>query len=139
MENKEKIIEFYYINHLKVKEIQNLLKISSAYISRIIQTDSRYETEKIYRKELSSRNRKNAQNHFMKKKREKQKIEDNYSVVQSQHLQATRELSKGKHLTNENYRKWNYSAYRYNPSKRRYEFDSSLGRAADVPEYIKER
>ena len=139
MENKEKIIELYYMNHLKVIEIQDLLKISSAYISKIIKNDSRYETEKAYRKEISSKNRKIAQNNFMKNKREKQRIEDNYSVVQSQHIQATKELSKGKHLTNENYRKWNYSAYKYNPSKRRYEFDSSLGRAADVPKYIKER
>lgn len=139
MENKEKIIELYYMNHLKIKEIQDLLKISSAYISKIIKTDSRYETEKVYRKELSSKNRKIAQNNFMKNKREKQRIEDNYSIVQVQHEQASRELSKSKHLTNENYRKWNTSAYKYNPSKKRYEFDDKLGRSADVPKYIKER
>ena len=53
--------------------------------------------------------------------------------------QATRELSKSKHLSNENYRKWNYSAYKYNPSRKRYEFDEKLGRSIDVPKYIKER
>lgn len=36
-------------------------------------------------------------------------------------------------------KKWNISAYRYNPSKHRYEFDERLGRSADVPKYIKER
>ena len=59
--------------------------------------------------------------------------------MQSQHEQATRELSKSKHLSNESYRKWNYSAYKYTPSKKRYEFDEKLGRSIDVPKYIKER
>ena len=59
--------------------------------------------------------------------------------MKSQHDQATRELSKSSHLSNESYRKWNYSAYSYNPSKKRYEFDNKLGRSADVPKYIKER
>lgn len=73
------------------------------------------------------------------RKREQKRIEDNYSAIQAQHIQASRELSKGKHLTNENYRKWNSSAYKYNPSKRRYEFDKTLGRASDVPKYINDR
>ena len=49
------------------------------------------------------------------------------------------ELSKSNHLSNESYRKWNYSAYKYNSSKRRYEFDEKLGRSYDIPKYIKER
>lgn len=139
MENKEKIIELYYISHLKVKEIQDLLNISAPYISKIIKNDIRYESEKIFRKEISKKNRKIAQNKFMRNKREMQKVEDNYSIVQSQHNQASRELSKGRHLTNENYRKWNYSAYKYNPSKKRYEFNEKLGRSYDVPKYINDR
>ena len=59
--------------------------------------------------------------------------------MEEQHRQATIELSKSKHLSNESYRKWNISAYKYNPLKRRYEFDKRLGRSAYVPEYIKER
>ena len=46
---------------------------------------------------------------------------------------------KIKNLSNENYRKWNSSAYTYNPSKRRFEFDKNLGRSADVPKYINDR
>ena len=67
------------------------------------------------------------------------KIDDNFAFVEEQHRQATLELSKSKHLSNESYRKWNISAYKYNPSKHRYEFDEKLGRSADVPKYIKER
>ena len=137
--SKESIINLFYNEHLKVKEIAKQLSISSAYITKIIKQDSMYMKEKDFRKKESKNNRKIAQNEFIKKKREKQRLEDNYSYVQSQHEQATRELSKSSHLSNENYRKWNYSAYSYNPSKQRYEFDTKLGRSADVPKYIKER
>lgn len=137
--SKENILNLFYIQHLKVKEIAEKENTSSAYITKIIKQDTRYLQEKEYRKDKSKEKRKLDQNNFIKNKREIKRIEDNYSTVQSQHEQAARELSKSKHLSNESYRKWNSSAYKYNPSKRRYEFDSNLGRAADVPKYIKER
>ena len=136
---KENIIELFYNKHLKVKEIAQKLNVSSPYVTKIIKRDDRYIQEKIFRKSVSENKRKIAQNEFIKKKREKQKIDDNYSYVQLQHEQATSELSKSSHLSHESYRKWNYSAYSYNPSKKRYEFDTKLGRSADVPKYIKER
>lgn len=140
MENKkDKIIELFFINHLSVKEIADSIGTSSAYITKIIKTDERYVMEKQYRKEKSKEKRKQDKNNFMKNKREQKRIDDNYSFVQAQHYQATRELSKSRHITNETYRKWNSSAYKYNPLKKRYEFDEKLGRASDIPKYIKER
>lgn len=136
---KEKIISFYYICHLKVKEISEEVNVSSAYITKIIKQDSRYDEEKQYRKDISKSKRRIDKNKFIKDKRDKQRIEDNYQAIKEQHNQASRELSKPKHLSNESFRKWNSSAYIYNPSKRRYEFDEQLIRAADVPKYIKER
>lgn len=136
---KENIINLFYNEHLQVKEIAKKLDISSPYITKVIKQDARYVQEKNFRKSVSKERRKVAQNEFIKKKREKQKIEDNYFYVQSQHEQAIRELSKSSHLSNESYRKWNISAYNYNPSKQRYEFNEKLGRSADVPKYIKER
>ena len=136
---KDDITTLFYIEHLKVKEIAEKVDTSSAYITKVVKQDSRYLQEKEYRKAISRDKRKVAQNNFIKNKRENKRIEDNYSFVQSQHEQAARELSKSKHLSNESYRKWNYSAYKYNPSKKRYEFDEKLGRSIDVPKYIKER
>ena len=77
----------------------------------------------------------------MKKRRTPAQIEFNHSIqeLREQHNKDVRELSHGSHLNNEAFRKWNYSAYKYNPSKRRFEFDETLGRAADVPKYIKGR
>ena len=136
---KDKIIELFFINHLSVTEIADSIGTSSAYITKIIKTDERYVMEKQYRKEKSKEKRKQDKNNFMKNKREQKRIDDNYSFVQAQHYQATRELSKSRHITNETYRKWNSSAYKYNPLKKRYEFDEKLGRASDIPKYIKER
>ena len=134
---KDKIIELFFINHLSVKEIADSVGTSSAYITKIIKTDERYVMEKQYRKEKSKEKRKKDKNNFMKNKREQKRIDDNYSFVQAQHYQATKELSKSRHITNETYRKWNSSAYKYNPLKKRYEFDERLGRASDIPKYIK--
>lgn len=136
---KKNIINLFYIEHLKVKEIAEKEKTSSAYITKIIKQDQRYLQEKEYRKIKSKDRRKISQNNFIKNKRKTMRIEDNYAILLAQHKQATRELSKSRHLTNENYRKWNSSAYKYNSSKRRYEFKEELGRAYDVPKYIKER
>lgn len=137
--SKEDIINLYYEKHLKVKEIAKILNCSSAYITKIIKQDSKYINEKEYRANKSKISRRISQNKFVKAKREQRRIDDNYAYVESQHRQAVAELSKTNHLSNENYRKWNSSAYIYNPSKRRYEFDSKLGRSYDVPKYIKER
>jgi len=137
--SKEKIINLFFTEHLQVKEISDILNVSSAYITKVIKQDIRYSNEKSIRISKSKENRKLAQNKFIKEKREKKKIEDNYATIKAEHNQAVAELSERKHLTNENYRKWNYSAYKYNPSKHRYEFDKSLGRSYDVPKYIKER
>ena len=115
------------------------MKISSPYVTKVIKTDIRYLVEKLNRKDIAKQKRKIAQNKFIKDKRDKKKIEDNYKILQVQHNQAVTELSKTKHLSNENYRKWNHSAYKYNPSKKRYEFSDELGRTYDVPKYIKER
>ena len=139
MENKEKIIQLYYMKHLKVKEIAQKINTSSAYITKIIKKDSRYLHEKLYRKKQSKIKRNESQKRLMKNKREKKRIEDNYQMLLSQHNQDVRELSKSDYLSDESYRKWNYSAYKYNPLKKRYEFDDKLGRSADVPKYIKER
>ena len=43
---KDKILNLFYIEHLKVKEIAEKTKVTSAYITKVIKTDSRYMEEK---------------------------------------------------------------------------------------------
>ena len=127
--SKDKIIKCFYEEHMQVKELASVMNTSEAYITKVIKQDKRYSNEKAFRKNLAYEKRKKAQNKFIKDKREKQRLEDNYLAIKAEHNQAVSELSDRKHLTNENYRKWNYSAYKYNPLKRRYEFDENLGRS----------
>lgn len=134
---KDMIIELFFEQHLKVTEISKNIGTSSAYITKIIKADPRYIEEKKNRKEISKGNRKIAQNSFMKNKREQKRIDDQYLIVKAQHNQDVMELSKRGHMNNQTFRKWNSSAYNYNPSKHRYEFNEQFGRAADVPKYVK--
>lgn len=138
---KETIINLYYIEHLKVKEIANILNVDSSYITRIIKNDNRYLEEKNNRKVISKQKHIESTKISIKKSRDIKKFNNSADdlILKKIHRQASIELSKGKHLSNENYRKWNYSAYRYNSSKKRYEFCEELGRSYDVPKYIKER
>lgn len=142
MENKvSRILELYYSEHLKVIDISNILKVDKSYISRIIKTDEKYSTEKETRKKQAHIRHIENTKKSTKKARDKIKFKNNVDdlILRNMHRQASMELSKSSYLTNENYRKWNYSAYQYNPSKKRYEFKEELGRSYDVPKYIKER
>ena len=56
--SKEKIIDLFYIEHLQVKEISNIVNTSSAYVTKIIKQDARYSKEKNDRKSKSKENRK---------------------------------------------------------------------------------
>ena len=65
---KDKIFEMFYIKHLKVKDIAEREKVSSAYITKVVKTDVRYKTEKAFRKNKSKEKRKLDQNKFNKQK-----------------------------------------------------------------------
>ncbi len=138
---KQKIIEMYYNEHLMQKEIAERLKVSKSFVSQIITKDPRYKEYK-EQKLLKSKKKHNKeiQKRVEKKRKENQfKNSVDLLVLKKIHEQDSLELSQRNHLSNENYRKWNNSAYKYNPSKKRYEFDETLGRSYDVPKFIKER
>lgn len=139
--NKEKIINLFYNKHFKVKEISEMLSIDKSYISRVIKKDNRYLSEKENRRKKSKEKHLETTKIIVKRNRESLKFKNSVDdlILKNMHKQASMELSKGKYLSNENYRKWNCSAYKYNPSKKRYEFREELGRSYDVPKYIKER
>lgn len=136
---KSYVILLFYIQHLSTKDISIKVNISESYVTKIIKQDSRYSEEKQKRREEAKERRKDYKRKYEKSRRETIRFDDNYSYLKIQHEKDVRVLSGTKHLSNDSYRRWNYSAYHYNPSKKRYEFDSSLGRAADVPLYIKDR
>ena len=138
---KDKIVDLYFNRNLKQIEIANTLGIAKSTVSKVLQKDARFISEKNSRKlENKIKHNKDIQNRVETKRKEIQfehKVDD--LILKHIHRQATMELSKNSHLSDESYRKWNSSAYIYNPSKHRYEYDSNLIRSYAVPKYIKER
>lgn len=138
---KEKILELYFNEKMKQKDIATKLNISTSKVCRTIKKDIRYIEEKELRKHNSTiKHNKDIQKRVENKRKSNQfKRNNDDLILKSIHNQDSMELSKRSHLSDENYRKWNCSAYQYNASKRRYEFKKELGRSFDVPKYIKEK
>lgn len=77
---KEKIIELFFIKHLKPVDIAKKLKVGMPYITKIIQKDSRYIREKETRRQENEEKSKTqkriyAQNRRKKEKEEKQEYQ----------------------------------------------------------------
>lgn len=137
----EEILFLFYTKKRKQIEIAKELNVSVSTISRVVQRDNRYLDEKEKRKQENKLKHKKQVQRFVEKSRKMKQYKNSNDdlILRNMHNQATAEMSKRAYLTNESYRKWNYSAYKYNPSKKRYEFRDELGRSADVPKYINER
>jgi len=54
MERNKIIVELYFINKMKQKDIAEQLNISKYIVSRVLAKDSRYKKEKEKRKEIST-------------------------------------------------------------------------------------
>ena len=136
MSKKEEILKLYYDENIKIIDIVNAVGVSRAYISKIIKDDARYEIKKQKQKEERIERKKAYTNKKMKETREIRAQEN--AFIRQQHLRASRELSGGHSIiSNRAFLKWNSSAYKYNQSKNRYEFDKKLTRSYAVPKYIR--
>lgn len=136
---EQEILNLYFEDKLKQKEIAEKLNISKYKVSRTVGKDTRYILEKERRKNLSRIRHSEKTKEIMKTKRKKQQFNNNVDdlILKNAHNQASKELSKGKRLYNMAYRNWNKTAYKYNGQKKRFEFREELGRSYDVPKYIK--
>lgn len=136
--NKIAIINNLYFEEGKnLTEIAEIVNTSISYVSKILKKDERYEVEKEKRKQKNLLQRREKQKECIYKNR-KSKLDVEYAKMKEQHEQAAKELSKSSILGKEALRKYCSSAYKYNPSKKRYEFDTeSLLKPIDFPQYIK--
>ena len=136
---KDEILDLFFDKKMKQKDIAELLNIAKSTVSKVVSKDSRFITEKSLRKANNKVKRNKDIQRRVEQNRKKVQFKNNSDdlILKQMHSQASMELSKRNHLSNENYRKWNKTAYNYNPSKKRFEFDENLGRSYDVPKYIK--
>lgn len=136
---KEAIIQMYFIDKLRPKDISEKLKISKSAVSQVLKKDKRYIKEKEKRISNNKEKHKERTKSYIKSERKVKQFQRNVDdlILKSMHNQASAELSKGKRLNNMAYRNWNKSAYTYNEKRKGYEFRKELGRSADVPKFIK--
>lgn len=136
---KEAIIQMYFIDKLRPKDIAEKLNISKSAVSQVLKKDKRYAKEKENRISNNKERHKEKTKNYIKSDRKVKQFQRNVDdlILKSMHNQASTELSKGKRLNNMAYRNWNKSAYTYNEKRKGYEFRKELGRSIDVPEFIK--
>lgn len=136
MERNKIIVELYFINKMKQKDIAEKLDISKYIVSRVLSKDARYSEEKERRKEQSIKrhNEKKAVS-VIRKRKQKQ---NDYAILKNQHIQASLELSGGrKDIGNRAFRDWNSSIYRYDNKTKSYKLKSNVVATYDVPKRIK--
>ena len=113
-ETKDKIIELFYNQHLRPTDISNKLKVKMPYITRIIQTDSRYISEKETRKQENKEKQKTQKRIYAQNRREKERQEkQDYQKLLVQINNDNQFLSTKKKVSDLKYAKWNRSAYDY--------------------------
>lgn len=138
-ERKEIILNMYFVENLRPVDIAKKLDISKSAVTQVLRKDKRYVQIKQERKSKNQKKHIEATKEHIKTKRKIAQFKNNADdlILRNMHNQASAELSQPRKMTNMAFRNWNKSAYSYNEKKRRFEFREELGRAADVPKYIK--
>ncbi len=113
-ETKDKIIDLFFEKHIQAVNIAKELKVSQAYITKVIQKNARYIKEKETRKaENREKNkiqkRESARNRRAKEKEERQE----YEKLQKKINKDNEYLSTKKKKDDLQYAQWNRSIYCY--------------------------
>ena len=126
MNRQEAIKKLYFECKYNQKEIAETLEISNKYVSKVLLEDSRYKEEKEKRKKTID---------YIKNKR-KLNMNTEYEKLKQMHIQASRELSGGKNISNRAFRNWNSSIYKYNDKTKSYYLKKGIVTGFDVPKKI---
>ena len=136
MSNKEQILNLYYNEHLKQKEIADIVGTSTQYVSKVVRADKRNKQEKEKRKKENSENRKVYLQEYFKTYDRPKKEDNSYEQMLAQQKQDSMELSYSRqNISDYTFAKWNSSAYHTN-SKGNLVLNRNLKVGFDVPKSI---
>lgn len=136
MDTKEQILDLYYNQHLKQKEIAKIVGKSNPYISKIVRADSRNKREKENRKKENAKNRKDYLQDYFKNYLRPKKNDNSYEQLLALLKQDVLELSYGcNELSDYAFAKWNSSAY-HTDKKGNLVIDKKLNVGFDVPKSV---
>ncbi len=136
VDNKEKILDLFFNEHLKQIDIAKMLDISKQYVSKIVKADSRYaEAKQNKLKENAIKRKEYLQEYYQTYQRPK-KEDNSYEILKAQQLQDSLELSYSSSDINDySFAKWNISAYHRN-NKGNLVLNKGLNVGFDVPRTI---
>ena len=136
MSNKDRILDLYYNEHLKQKEIADIVGTSTQYVSKVVRADKRNKEEKEKRKIENSENRKVYMQEYFKTYNRPKKDDNSYEQMVAQQRQDSLELSFSNNIISDYaFAKWNSSAYHTN-SKGNLVLNRNLKVGFDVPKSI---
>lgn len=136
MDTKEQILDLYYNQHLKQKEIAKIVGKSNPYISKIVRADSRNKREKENRKKENTKNRKDYLQDYFKNYHRPKKNDNSYEQLLALLKQDVLELSYGcNELSDYAFAKWNSSAY-HTDKKGNLVIDKKIHVGFDVPKSV---
>ncbi len=136
VDNKEKILDLFFNEHLKQVDIAKMLDISKQYVSKIVKANSRYaEAKQNKLKENAIKRKEYLQEYYQTYQRPK-KEDNSYEILKARQLQDSLELSYSSSDINDySFAKWNISAYHRN-NKGNLVLNKGLNVGFDVPRTI---
>lgn len=137
MDIKEQILDLYYNQHLKQNEIAKIIGTSNQYVSKIVKSDNRINSEKEKRKLENKEKRTIYLQEYFKTYNKPKKEDTLYQELQELQKQDALELSYTSFtISDYNFAKWNLSAYHTN-KKGNLVLNRNVVTGYDVPKSIK--
>lgn len=129
---KEQILNMFYEEHQLPSAIANDLNVSKAYITKVINKDSRYNKENLERRN-SNRLKRNERNKI--KARIKRQEKTSNDILKIQHDIDCKTLSTPSRISDEDFARWNLSIYKRNKN---YDLVATkdVNLTYDVPKFI---
>lgn len=134
MADTQEIIAKFYDLHQKPSVIAKELNVNPSYVTKVIQKDGRYISEKEYRTKISKENRRKSKCEWIRKKRHIDKQLDEY--VKLQHNQASKELSYSSEMSDLAFAKWNRQMFRYDKHSSDLVLRKGFKYACDIPKRV---
>lgn len=130
------ILYKYFELHEKPSTIAKELNVVPSYVTKVVQKDDRYISEKEYRVGVSKENRKEAKREWIRNKRQNDYNKQLYEYVKLQHNQAGRELSYSNEMSDLSFVKWNRGMFRYDKNSSDLVLNKGFKYAFDVPKRV---
>ena len=121
---EQEILNLYFEEKLKQKDIADKLQISKYKVSRTVTKDSRYTLEKKNRKRKTKLRHNENKIRQIKEKRAKNINED--LILKKMHNQASAELSSHRKISNRSFRDCNSSIYEFYDKTKEYRVKESF-------------